>query len=251
MQNIDYENKPLEGVFALLYGDSGTGKTHMAATLGKLGYVLIVDIDRGSRTVQRAPDLKQYWGNIEICSFDKFADLDALYKLVSKNDPVEWTKVLGTPITRPFDWIVYDTWSELQWIMMQQLRSINNLGGKANEKIDFRQNIQLQHWGALTDLNKLAIESLKSCTHINQVFIMQQVAIQEELTGSIIKGPAIHGKLVQNLPAYFEIVIHTYTDMQGRWCATTLPKQGWIAKTRLGVGKDIQLPKAEDFFNEH
>lgn len=248
MEAIDFINRPLEGVFALLYGESGSGKTHFLATIAELGYVLIVDADKGNRTLQTAPDLKKYWNNIEVVNFNKFADLDALYKLVLKNDPAEWSKVLGKKIERKFDWIALDTWTEMQWIMLQKLRKESGLGGGDNEKLDFRKNIQIQHWGMMTDLNKLSIEAFKSCTHVNIVFVMQECVVQDAITGSITKGPSIHGKLVKEMPAYFETVIHTYNNLQGKWCATTLPKQGWPAKNRIKVGEDKVDPKAADFF---
>ena len=95
MEAIDFKNEPLEGIFALIYGDSGSGKTHLVATLAELGYVLIVDSDKGRRTVQRAKELEPYWPNIEIASFDKFADLEGLRRLCLKNDPAEWSKAMG------------------------------------------------------------------------------------------------------------------------------------------------------------
>lgn len=250
MEAIDFENEPLEGIFALAYGESGSGKTHLIATLGELGYVLIVDSDKGRRTIQRAPELKVHWPNIEIVSFDKFGDLDQLRKLCDANDPAQWTKATGTEIKRKFDWVVVDTWTEVQWIMIQKLRSEQGLGGGQNEALAYRKNIQIHHWGMMTDLNKLSVEAFKDISKngLNIIFTMQESVVKDEITGQVTKGPAIHGKLVKELPAYFEIVVHTYNDISGAWCATTLPKQGWPAKTRLGVGKDIKNPKAKDFF---
>lgn len=253
MESIDFENEPLEGIFALIYGDSGSGKTHLVATLADLGYVLIVDSDKGRRTVQRAKELEPYWPNIEIASFDKFTDLEGLRKLCTKNDPTEWTKALGLqsrPLTRKFDWVVIDTWTEVQWIMMQKLRNEKGLGGGENESLAYRKNIEIQHWGMLTDLNKMAVEAFKDISKhgLNIVFTMQESVIKDEITGLTVKGPAIHGKLVKELPAYFEVVVHTYNDIQGNWCATTLPKQGWPAKTRLGKGAEYKNPKAKEIF---
>lgn len=248
MQTVDFKNSPFENVFMLVYGASGTGKTHLMGSLGELGYVAIIDSDRGWRTLQTAKDLTPFVDNIEVISFDKFKDLDTLYKLTAENDPTEWAKAAGLdkPFKKPFDWVVIDTWSEVQWYMLQELRKRSGLGGGDRERLDFRQNIQIQHWGAMTDLNKLAIEAFKSCKGVNIVFVMQEGSNKDELTGQIIKGPAIHGKLMQEVPAYFEVVVHTYSNVMGDWCATTLPKGGWPAKTRLGKGKDLKFPTAKE-----
>lgn len=250
MEAIDFQNEPLEGMFALIYGDSGTGKTHLCASLGELGYTLIVDADKGRRTIQCSEDLKPYWKNLEVASFDTFADLDELRKLCDDNDPVKWSKALQKPITKKFDWIVIDTWTEVQWIMLQKLRQKEGLGGAANEALEYRKNIQIQHWGMMTDLNKLSVETFKLITKkgLNIVFTMQESVTKDDITGAMIKGPAIHGKLVKEMPTYFETVVHTFNDIQGNWCATTLPKQGWVAKNRLKKGAEYKSPLAKEIF---
>ena len=248
MQVIDKNADAADAIFALIYGGSGTGKTHILGTLGELGYTLLIDIDKGYKTIKNAPDIPQKWkDNIVISTFDQFGDLDKAFKLAKKNDPKEWSKALGAEITKPFDWIVWDTWSEIQWSMMTQLRTNESLIVAADKDIDFRKNVGIQHWGMLTDLNKLAIEQLKRLP-VNQVFTMQEKIDQNELTKEVIKGPAIHGKMTSEMPVYFDVVVHTYTDMSGKFCATTLPKQKWPAKTRLGVGKDFVNPTAKQLF---
>ena len=248
MQIIDMQKDVNEKIFALVYGGSGTGKTHLMGTLGELGRVLVIDIDKGYKTIVNAPDItKQMKDNIVVSTFDQFGDLDKAFKLIVKNDPKEWSKVLGATIEHPFDWIVWDTWSEIQWSMMQQLRKNEGLGLSVGKDIDFRKNVQIQHWGALTDLNKLAIEQLKGLP-VNQIFTMQEKVDKNEITGEVIKGPAIHGKMTAEMPAFFDVVVHTYADMSGKFCATTLPKQKWPAKTRLGVGKDYVNPTAKQIF---
>ena len=99
----------------------------------------------------------------------------------------------------------------------------------------------------MTDLNKLAIEQLRTCK-VNQVFTMQESAQKDELTGAITGGPAIHGKLVQELPGYFDVVVRTGTDLSGAFTATTQRKGLWPAKTRLGEGALYKNPTAKQLF---
>lgn len=240
-------DKTKNAYFALLYGASGVGKTHFAATLGELGKVLIIDPDKGWQTIVNAPDLvsnKKIQDNVIVVSFDTFSDLDNALKLITANAPEKWSKAVGEEITEPFDWIVWDTWSEVQWHLMQQLRKEQNLLGVG---LTFRKNVGIQHWGMLTDLNKLAIESFKAVP-INQLFLMQEKVDKDENTGTVIKGPAIHGKMIAEMPPYFDVVIHSSVSATGTYTATTLTKMGWPAKTRVGVGKEVTNPKASDFF---
>jgi hypothetical protein len=239
-----------DSIFALAYGQSGVGKTHFIATLGELGRVLLVDVDKGALTVKYAPDLKKYHPNITIVSFDQFKDLDELYKLVQANDPAKWSAALSkssgktVEITEPFDWIAYDTWSEAQWFMHQELRRDKGILGVG---LNFRKNLEIQHWGGLTDLNKLAVEAFRDCK-VNQIFSMQEAITKDEISGQITGGPAIHGKLVQEFPAYFNVVVYMYNDVQGKYIATTKPKGRFPAKTRIGVGQDYINPTAKQIF---
>lgn len=247
MNVIDFKSKEKidSKIFALVYGASGTGKTHLMGTVGELGKVLLIDIDKGFKTIVFSKDLEKSRDNITITSFDAFKDLDTAYKLINKNDPDAWNKFFGREIaTEPFDWIIWDTWSEIQWFMSQQLRQNEQIAGMG---LNFRKNLQIQHWGALTDLNKLAIEALRECK-VNQIFTMQETMTKDELSGQIIGGPAIHGKLVQEVPAYFDIVVRTYVNIQGQFVATTKPKGKWTAKTRISENKEYVNPTAKDIF---
>lgn len=246
MQVIDLAKLTVTNIFALVYGGSGTGKTHLMGTVGELGKVLIVDIDKGIKTLKYAKDLQtgKYLDNITVVSFDSFKDLNELYELVKANDPAKWSKKLQVPITEKFEWIIYDTWSEIQWAMSQKLRDDKSIN---SSRLDYRKNLEIQHWGLLTDLNKLCVQSLRECP-INQIFTMQEHITKDSVTDEMIKGPAIHGKLVTEFPAYFDIVVHTYVDVTGKFGATTRIKNKWPAKTRLGEGTDFTNPVAKDIF---
>lgn len=244
---------PNKKLFALIYGMSGTGKTHLSATYclqHPETPTLLIDVDQGSATLQ-ASDLKDI-KNLFVISFDAFKDLDQVYELCKKNTIEDWVKAipeLKGLLKKPFGCVIWDTWSELQWVMSSELRAKNGLQGKG---LNYRNNIQLQHWGQLTDLNKLAVSSFKELD-MDCIFSMQAETKDDAVTGQLIKGPAIHGKLVTELPAMFTTVIYTYNNPKGAFCATTLPKLGWIAKIRGLVGKDIENPtmaKLTDYTND-
>ena len=63
-------------VFGLIYGNSGTGKTELVGTLGELGEVLIIDIDKGYKTLKYSDRVKPYRDKLHVVSFDEFKDLD-------------------------------------------------------------------------------------------------------------------------------------------------------------------------------
>lgn len=249
MKIIDLNIPDTDPVFALIYGASGTGKTHLVGTLGELGRVLVIDIDQGIKTLRNAPDIVKahYTDNITVVSFDQFKDLDEAYKLVKDNNPDAWSRKFKIKVDQPFDWIAWDTWSELQWYMLEELRGKDQ--AMKGSGLNFRQNVQIQHWGMMTDLNKLAIQQLRDC-NVNQVITMQEKLDKDELSGQIYGGPAIHGKMVQEMPAYFDIVVRTYTDLQGNYCATNKSKGKWPGKTRLGVGAEYKSPTAKQLFTK-
>lgn len=237
--------KPNSKLFAMIYGMSGTGKTHLAATYCRLypnEPVLLIDVDQGSATLN-APDLHDI-KNLFIISFDSFRDLNTAYDLCKKNTVADWIKAipqLDGKLKAPFKCVIWDTWSELQWVMSSELRAENNLLGSG---LKYRPNIQLQHWGQMSDLNKLSVAAFKDLP-IECLFLMQAAIAVDSVDQHMVRGPAIFGKLMTELPAMFTTVIYTYANPRGVWCATTLPKNGWPAKVRGFAGCDIELPTME------
>ena len=134
--------QPNKKLFALIYGMSGTGKTHLAATYCQAHpdkQVLLIDVDQGSATLQ-ASDLKNI-NNLTVISFDAFKDLNQVYELCKDNSIEKWVKAipeLKDMLKKPFECVIWDTWSELQWVMASELRAKNGLTGRG---LDYRNNI--------------------------------------------------------------------------------------------------------------
>ena len=80
-------NTKTEKIFALLYGQSGTGKTDFCGQLGTMGKVLVIDIDQGSVTLRTSSRVKKCLDNLTVVSFDTFGDLNTAYEAIQKNTP--------------------------------------------------------------------------------------------------------------------------------------------------------------------
>lgn len=268
MQVIDIQGAVTKPHFVLIYGKSGSGKTHLCGTLGELGNVLFIDIDQGHETLRCAPTLEKARGNITVVSFEAFGDLDKAYKAVAKNDPANWERIFnqgkrdneGKPITpehkdyhkveTPFDWVVWDTWTHVQHYMKEGLRTKESKD-PFNGTIGFRKNISQPDWGSLSDINDIAVVALRDCS-VNQVFIMQEILKilnPGKANETVVKGPAIHGQMVERMPSYFDVVVHTDTDTMGRFTQTTKAKSGWIAKSRRGPGADFTGATMKEVLN--
>lgn len=237
---------PNKKLFALIYGQSGSGKTHLAATYCWMhpdDPVFLIDCDQGTETLE-AKEFVKTTPNLYVIGLDAFKDLDQLYELCEKNTIAEWVKAIPEleGLKKPFRCGIFDTWTEMQWLFMQELRKRVGRQGKG---LDFRQNIEIQHWQQMTDLNHKAVMAFKDLP-MEFIFNAQQGTNKDELTGQVFKGPAIHGKLVSEMPGWFNTVIYTYNTPQGGWKATTQTKLGWPAKIRGKQGKDLENPTLKE-----
>lgn len=238
---------PNKKVFMLIYGQSGSGKTHLAATYCWMhpdDNVFLIDCDQGTETLE-AKEFVKTTPNLYVIGLEQFKDLNQLYELCEKNTVEGWIKAIPElktqGLAKPFKCGIFDTWTEMQWMFMQELRA---RVGRAGKGLDFRQNIEIQHWQQMTDLNHKSVLAFKELP-MDFIFNAQQATNKDELTGQVIKGPAIHGKLVAEMPGWFNAVIYTYNTPSGGWKATTQTKLGWPAKIRGKQGKDLENPTLE------
>lgn len=231
-------------IFALLYGQSGSGKTWLASSLGELGNVLIVDSDQGYMTLLQSA-LQKYSDNITIVSCDKFSNINTIYECCSKNDKSTWDNAisgLDSPIGG-YQWVVFDTWTEMQWLITQEIREQFDVSFVRRNKQStkdlsmFRAPFEIAEWGQLNDFNKLCIEKFREC-NLNFLFICQEGYTQDNTTSEITHGVALSGKLVKEFPGYFDVVIHQFIDVQNTRVSTTKSTNKFYAKTRFGIGSD-------------
>jgi hypothetical protein len=225
----------------LPYGEPGTGKTRFCASVAEVLYTLIFDVDGGTKTVLQVP--KAWRDNMVIARMDSFKDLDILYQAAYKNDPDYWTKILypkgDGKITKPFEAICADTWSEMNWEITEEKRRL--IGKQGGTSLNFRENVQIQDWQQILDLNRKAIEAFCDLP-LTFVCTLHEQITQDDKT-KIIRGlPSINGKLAPEIGKYFDIVGHMSTNVQGDYVMETQNTARFQAKSRLKLDKVIKSP---------
>lgn len=237
MRGFDINDLSDLGLNLLLYGEPGCGKTRFVASVGELMYTLAVDVDNGFKTFRLVPP--KWVENIQPVKLDGFKDIDKLYKLASANDPDKWSKELGVEIKKPFEALAIDTWSELNWEVKEEKRRLLGKDGKGS--ITWRDNIQIQDWGSIIDLNTLAIKHFCDLP-INFVCTMHEIIKQDEVT-KIVKGtPSINGKFAEEVGKYFDVLGHMAVSPQGKYVIETRATARYQAKSRLALDAKIEDP---------
>ena len=231
----------------LPYGEPGCGKTHFLGSVGELLYTLGVDVDNGFKTLRRVP--KAWRDNIVPVRLEGFKDVDALYKMLLKNDPENSEKIInaGIPkdspnyikLLKPFEAVGIDTWSELNWEIKEEKRRL--LGKQGGGNLTWRENIQIQDWGSILDLHQLAMESFRDLP-ITFICCMHEQIMQDERTKVIRGVPSLNGKLAAELGKYFDIVGHMHVNVQGEYVMDTKSTVRYQGKTRLSAGATLKNP---------
>ena len=245
MELIDWSDLLKGPLNVLPYGEPGCGKTRLALSVGEVLYTLYLDVDNGLKTILTIPKAQRdlWMSNIVPLRFTDFKDLDKIYQLLTKNDPVLWTKhfaSIGHPeviITKPFEAIVVDTWSMMNWEIKEEKRK--NIGKQGAGALAFRPNIEIQDWGNIIDLNEMAIKAFCELP-VTFVCCMHEQFFEDKKGGRTSGTPAINGKFAPEIGKYFDIVGHMSVNVTGDYVMDTAMKARYQAKTRIPLEKQLK-----------
>jgi len=187
----------------IVYGDSGVGKTTLAASASEVGKVLYIDAESGAQFI---PD--EYAKNIDVLNLQNIEELD---------------QVLLPANTEQYSTIVLDSITEIMKKMIDKIK-----GTKDNATIADWQKI-------IGGMEKY----FRRFRDLKQNIILVALSAEKEDDGIILKRPNLSGK---NLPAdvvgFMDVCIYLEnTVAQGR-VGHTDPSQKFYAKDRTN-----KLPK--------
>jgi len=248
MEAIDFKDLKSGPLNILPYGEPGCGKTRFGLSTGEVLYTFYVDVDNGLKTALTVP---QTWlKNIVPVQFKDFRDIDKIYKLLDKNDPDEInTHLYGDDKTKwkvikPFEAIVFDTWTEVNWNVKEFMRDklvtdSSRPMFKKQTTLEFRPNFEIQDWGTMIDFNQMCVEAFRDLP-ITFICCMHEMFFEDKKGGRTSGTPSINGKFAAEIGKHFDIVGHMSVNIMGEYIMDTAMKSRFQAKTRIPLEKQIK-----------
>jgi len=206
------EETSLAQVTILLYGQSGVGKTFLAAqTPGPL--FLTCDTGQYGGVLSARQFKPKY---VKISSYSQF---QCLLPFLEKDAGKE------------FKTLILDSSTSFQKIIMKSILSLTS-----------REIARFEDWNLCVERMRTAVNFL-GALNSHLIITATEQLIRDELLGKLIGGPNLPGKLAQELPAAVDIALHLYTrtgfDKSGRKTVTYLmssaPDEIWVGKDRTGT----------------
>jgi len=179
---------------ALIYGNSGVGKTYLA---GSVENAVVLDLEKGSASVKNK--------NIDVIPIE---------------NAKEFKEALGWVKTQPYETIVIDSltrYSEMLFVALSKLYP------------DKRDSMKL--W---SDFDIVSRQRLEDMLAINKNIIVTMLEEQVIDGGSLKKFPMYKAnKFKMMIPSYFDLVSHILIDEEGNRIMINEPTDDAIGKNRL------------------
>lgn len=185
MSELALEIVPLEEtpthVKALIYGDSGVGKTVLA---GSAPRPLILDIEGGTMS------LRQFGIKADVVRINDFGLMKKVYEEITTN-PDRW------------DTVIIDSLTELQ---RRSMEAVMKLVVEQNSRRD-PDVPGIGEYGKNGEIIRKVIRKFRDLP-MNVIFVCLQLDMTDQDTGLAIARPMLQGKMAAEVPQYMDIVGH-------------------------------------------
>jgi len=201
----EMQKKGNQTISILIYGESGSGKTTFASTSAQLGKVLYIDLENGTKFID-----KELSKNIDIMNISSINDLDDIF--VESN------------ITE-YKTVVIDSITDLLTRLIEEVK-----GGK--------ENVSLPDWNIIIGKFERLMRKLRK---YEKNVILIALSQDKEDENKIIKRPMLATKgLPHKIPALFDYILYiAQDDLHNRFILTNETGK-YLAKCR--VFKNQELP---------
>lgn len=201
----------------LIYGQSGIGKTRLAASAAdvkELCPVLFVDAEAGTMSIRERKDLQVF----------RMSDYAALQKFVG---------FMRNGVEKEYKTVVVDSLTDIgRTVIRQCVLDARRANSNHDPEIP-----GMQDWGRYTERMKIIIRSLRD-SPVNVVLTSLARDDKDELSGKISYKPALQGAAAaMDAVAYMDIIGY-YAPVGGGKSTPTLffnTNAGFVAKDRSGL----------------
>lgn len=228
----------------LLYGNSGTGKTCLAA--GFPGPVLYLDFDG---KVDSAA--KYYEDQPALLAGVDVRELQQQLMMNPTSNPVaELMKIINLELipaqkagAMTFKTLVLDSITTFSALTLKHIM-MTNPGIKRNESAQGAQP-GLQDYGILKREFARLIPGLLSL-QCNVVMLGHISTEKDDLTGELVRGPLMDGSFAKELPIYFKECWRSFVDDKGKHWAQTKSDARYACRSQIkGLPNPLPLAYSE------
>ena len=186
-------------VKALVYGASGAGKTHFAATAPK---PVFLSAEAGLLSTMNAGG-----DPVDYAEIRTLEDLQNAYKELASGK-------------HKYETVVIDSISEINEIIKESLSAQNT-----------NNRMQLQDWGTLYTKIRGILRRFRDLD-MHVIFIAQETSDKDESRVTKWK-PMLNGKAADEIAYFMDVVGYVYVDEEGNHKITTAGEKQYVTKSRV------------------
>jgi len=178
-------------VNALIYAESGVGKTEFAVELAKHYKVLYLNAEKSLSTIQNHPLRKEIQPNLDIIDVSTWEEISNAFSCAYEG-------------TGKYKWVIVDSLTDLNRCAKDEILSV------AKEA----DSLSLREWGKVSLRMEKIVRYFRDLK-INTMFIALSKNIKNDSTQETKAFPAIAGSLKEECPAMVDLCGYMYTYDSG------------------------------------
>lgn len=180
---------------AILFGDSGVGKTRLAGSASEvpeMSPILFLDIEGGMQS------LKHLYPNVAVIRVKTFEQLKKAYDALFDGD-------------HPFKTVIVDSLTEAQKFGMYDIMA-RAVVKEPNRDPDLPG---IGEWGKNTEQMRKFVRAFRDLPNVNTIFTALRMDDRNPRTGVTTTLPNLSGKLAREVPALVDEVLYYYIKNVG------------------------------------